>query len=122
MSASRVVTISCDRRGCARRITSPEAHTATLARTLLKDAGWRLGVYGSDRVTRDYCPDHAAGRSRTSLRRDAADALEIAEPADELTRPASSSLAHDCADHDTWPCSAVNAARTEDPSQSNAHG
>lgn len=34
---------------------------------------------------------------------------------DASTDSENGSAAHNCADHDTWPCSAVNAARTDRP-------
>lgn len=59
MSAARLVTIMCDRRGCGWWVSAGQAPTAGAARKRLKALGWRVGVPGTDRITRDYCPAHA---------------------------------------------------------------
>lgn len=61
MSASRLVTIMCDHKGCGQWVDAGIADTAGRARAQLKPLGWRVGDRnGWDRLTRDYCPAHAA--------------------------------------------------------------
>lgn len=60
MSATRLVTIMCDHRDCGWWVSAGQAATAGAARKRLKTLGWIVGRTGTDRITRDYCPQHAA--------------------------------------------------------------
>jgi hypothetical protein len=61
VSASKLVTIFCDADGCGTWEDAGVADTAGIARSILKQRGWKVGVSCTDRITRDYCPEHRRG-------------------------------------------------------------
>ena len=57
MTAHRRVTITCDGKGCTRSRAGMSTASA-VRHSLAFVEGWRVGVTGTDRITRDYCPVH----------------------------------------------------------------
>jgi hypothetical protein len=70
MSAHRITDcrIDCDWLNCGQSEFAGNLNTADMtavnARMILKRRGWKVGLLGTDRTRRDYCPEHAANLVR----------------------------------------------------------